>query len=1834
MVKAEACIPGSGGGGYGGGPGGYGGGYGGGSGFGGSYGGGSGSGGGYGGGSGSGSGYGGGSGSGGSFGGGSGSGGSYGGSGSGSGGGYGGGSGSGGGTDGDGFGDGGFDGDGGGDGDDGATDGDGFGDGGIDGDGGGDGDDGATDGDGFGDGGYGGDGGGPSGDGDDGDGGFDGDGGGPSGDGDDGDGGFDGDGGGPSGDGDDGDGGFDGDGGIPSGDGDDGDGGFDGDGGGPSGDGDDGDGGFDGDGGGPSGDGDDGDGGFDGDGDGDDGDGGFDGDGGGPSGDGDDGDGGFDGDGGGPSGDGDDGDGGFDGDGGGPSGDGDDGDGGFDGDGGGPSGDGDDGDGGFDGDGGGPSGDGDDGDGGFDGDGGGPSGDGDDGDGGFDGDGGGPSGDGDDGDGGFDGDGGGPPFRRLAEGLMWEDFAKTAEGDTGDTKNQGFGSLASGRSLQSDTTVVTGFGTDGKSETGSTSYSWTGNLQASPGNYRVCWCSGLGDFSGCGNEFLYQHDVGSIMVTGPNSGQAFFCTKGQSCINQGPILGVGLRAEDQIWVRTGCELSYARAYAAGTDIAVQANVSGATGQGDATDLYISLNLIFEGVPIPAGDVAICWCSSLGQNCSDMDLTPGSTSSVYLEVTVGTFTIEGPGTGAEIGCYLGQVCRPQLPRDGAKNLKPNDALSAMESCGDGNFLPGLPYEGIATTSDGYNFEFLNSSGSPYVATYPGYFRLCWCRPSNYLNCDQPSDFTVAAGLFVAQGPYSGQTHACNLGSQCIVSSTELRGVGLESGDKLMPMVSCDPLLGPSRNFPAVPVVGQVAGSNHYFDLGELGLNGTRTEVLELCWCSGGWTCEGAQYRQVAMTLYVNCPPGWYELQDATSETSGSLCQECPVGYYCPGGLSAPLTSCPVGSISPRGAASSAQCFCRGGFYWVQSLGACLACPVGFYKDHTGRDTECSLPCPDGTSSSGGAANVWECSCQGDTIDTESGLETFQCTDLGQLSLNSSENVSFAATEANVSLFNLSLLVTDASSDTLLADIMDRLSQFLDISNLRASLESSVRLETSSWYVDVKAWSSDAGIATQLQHKFDLLPFETWISSEMTGTALDSAALVSRSEVESFLLQCPSGLGLREGRHIIDVNDCMCPHGKQPAVSGGTGLAWGCVSCPIGSYKSSIGDTPCVSCPVEDTGPWTTLQAGAMSYSACIFFCPAGTYASNPQNPSSCDPCDYGFYCPYQRLRQACLESESTLEMTATLITDCKCAKGFRETSSGVCEACSAGKYKSFVGNADCLDCAAGTFSTPGSAICTECAAGRFSTIGAGSCQACPAGRYSPSIAATSLDACIMCSVGTWGNQTAASQISACMPCVPGSTTALPAANTDALCARPSPGQSKACISGRICFIEILGSSLQDGHQLAITSSLSCTLEKTSVPNIISGGISEVATEQGTSYEWGNVYSDFTPLGGVYNLCWCANMGSLTCDNLNNNFVLSAGQLLVTGPSYHQLQCLRGSDCIDLAFNGYDLILTDQIAVRTDGCGGAIAAQISIANINGLGNLQASGTSFLLGFGVSSSENDYHLYIDASNTGYFLCWCASARGLTTTCSGADFAVDAGRLRVIGPNVNQESACAVGQECSVSGIRGVDMQNGDRLMILSDCGRGNAILGLPANGILDTTDGSNFAFEGVSSVVLSVPGIFRICFCRPANGNTCGAPEGFQARVGLMTASGPFEQTTVCQLGSNCTVEVSGIGLEVGDQLFFTHSACGSSDSLSQKGFTSLKDPLQLEFSGSLQVSLGELPLSANPGLYYVCWCPKSAACTTPSLFRAPAGQLEANCPPGTYALGSASSGRQEAVCWFLS
>ena len=88
-------------------------------------------------------------------------------------------------------------------------------------------------------------------------------------------------------------------------------------------------------------------------------------------------------------------------------------------------------------------------------------------------------------------------------------------------------------------------------------------------------------------------------------------------------------------------------------------------------------------------------------------------------------------------------------------------------------------------------------------------------------------------------------------------------------------------------------------------------------------------------------------------------------------------------------------------------------------------------------------------------------------------------------------------------------------------------------------------------------------------------------------------------------------------------------------------------------------------------------------------------------------------------------------------------------------------------------------------------------------------------------------------------------------------------------------------------MAIVSS-ECGPGMAAVSNIAGNGISTRAQQNGSSYKWGNAERRFCPTGGVYNLCWCANMGTTTCPDLNNNFLLSAGQLIVAGPFIAQLE----------------------------------------------------------------------------------------------------------------------------------------------------------------------------------------------------------------------------------------------------------------------------------------------------------------------------------------------------------
>ena len=478
------------------------------------------------------------------------------------------------------------------------------------------------------------------------------------------------------------------------------------------------------------------------------------------------------------------------------------------------------------------------------------------------------------------------------------------------------------------------------------------------------------------------------------------------------------------------------------------------------------------------------------------------------------------------------------------------------------------------------------------------------------------------------------------------------------------------------------------------------------------------------------------------------------------------------------------------------------------------------------------------------------------------------------------------------------------------------------------------------------------------------------------VTSRSEIAMESLRCPDGLGFGITGIIRSQSDCKCIHGMEP-VPDESGLASGCTKCPRGKYKSTVDDSACSSC-----GGLSTLQEGGISSAACT--CPAGYVNEVLDDPANCQPCGQGFFCQGGTHKQACGHSLTSSTETANSESECICASGFFRVES-VCEACPKGSFKADIGD--------------------------------GACEPCPAGK--------------------WSNESAASHEDACISCMPGATTREEGADEMSLCVRPDGHQLVRCISGKVCHVEITGFNLQDGHRLALSTSSCDSGGKAAVPNVVAQGISKPATSSGSLHVWGDAAGDFSPEGGIYNLCWCANMRDLQCGSLQTDFILSAGQLEVIGPfRNHSLDCVRGQTCLGLRpFQGHQLSIEDRVAVRR-ACGGSEVLPLALANPNGTGSLSTFDGEFYLTF--------VNVLLDADEA-YTICWCG---GSCNTAS--DFAVPAGHLQVLGPYTNQRTNCFLGQPCHLQNIKGVGLTTGDRIMLRTDCETGPMLPGSPGNGI----------------------------------------------------------------------------------------------------------------------------------------------------------------------------------------
>ena len=705
---------------------------------------------------------------------------------------------------------------------------------------------------------------------------------------------------------------------------------------------------------------------------------------------------------------------------------------------------------------------------------------------------------------------------------------------------------------------------------------------------------------------------------------------------------------------------------------------------------------------------------------------------------------------------------------------------------------------------------------------------------------------------------------------------------------------------------------------------------------------------------------------------------------PPGWYELRSRTPKCQKCPPGSYCPGGrqlaSRESVRYDCPQGRTSPSgsvSIEAC-DCRRGYFWDQT---NACS-PCPASHFKNHTGDGVCQ-SCPENTISKQGSIEWQECyCPEGEIDMDFSDafncihvsELGDVAGNSSLARTQIMMYIFNGSL-TLFSGSLEMVRLDL-LSYLTLSPRASLQTDlTGTNQVDFKVTTSELEEAATLQAKMDPVVFVAFVFANGTLATLTSDTRVTRSLVAEEMLRCPDGLGFASGALVRNQSDCKCTYGYEPI--GTSGLGSGCRKCPRGKHKSVVGDTSCSSC-----GGLTTLLEGSISSSACT--CSAGFVNEILDEPTDCNLCGKGFYCTGGRHKQACGQSFTTLSETAKDSTECVCASGFYRVAFS-CEPCPMGTFKQDIGD--------------------------------GACQPCPA--------------------GTWSNELAAAQESACNFCSPGSTTRDSGAQNLSFCVRPELHQLVLCTSGVICSVDIMGFQLQDGHHLALTKS-SCDAGKVAVSGVASQGISKPATHRGSRYVWGNSRSEFSPEGGLYNLCWCANMRSLTCGSLRTNFILSAGQLEVIGPvANHSFECVRGQDCSGLtAFQGHLLSSENEVALRNE-CGGSEMLSVAAANPEGTGSLSISSGVFSLAFG--------EMLLDANQAGYSICWCGQG-----CVAASDFAVPAGRLRVLGPYASQQANCFLGQQCRLQQIQGVGLLMGDKIMLRTNCDAGPMLPGSPGDGI----------------------------------------------------------------------------------------------------------------------------------------------------------------------------------------
>ena len=269
----------------------------------------------------------------------------------------------------------------------------------------------------------------------------------------------------------------------------------------------------------------------------------------------------------------------------------------------------------------------------------------------------------------------------------------------------------------------------------------------------------------------------------------------------------------------------------------------------------------------------------------------------------------------------------------------------------------------------------------------------------------------------------------------------------------------------------------------------------------CWCSADFPCSFLpQFRAAAAQLNLVCPPGTYQTQGKGE----AQCQECPPGFYCPGGQSAELRPCALGSTSIPASSAADACQCRRGFFWDPRRSVCLACAEGRFKSNVGANQSCEGQCPALTTSLPGAVDVTDCHCTDGFVDIDPSPE-FNCTALASLPFADS----LPSAPFNLFVFSGSLLADPYSSE----DLLPLLNTYLGVDVYGRALLS---LTLDAGGIQYIFTSSEEELAREAHAKLQESRFHAWAFNSLPGE-LSSTQATNRTAVDVVRVSVSPRLG---------------------------------------------------------------------------------------------------------------------------------------------------------------------------------------------------------------------------------------------------------------------------------------------------------------------------------------------------------------------------------------------------------------------------------------------------------------------------------------------------------------------------------------------------------------------------------------------------------------------------------------------------------------------------------------------------------------------------------------------